>query len=125
VEVVAFGRQLQEKFSSVFASNPRLKFRVARLLGAQLPPLPRRRGRPGFEPVTSAIQLRDELRRAHPEKSLREIWRQIYRAVIPLYDALPLIERRAEEDRLHRQVRWRLAARRRRRRKAYAGKTGN
>jgi hypothetical protein len=73
-------------------------------------------------PVTPAIRLLDELRRAHPERSLKEIWRQIYRERYLEYTTLPLIERRSEEDQLHRQVCWRLYARRRRRRQK-TGKT--
>jgi hypothetical protein len=48
--------------------------------------------------------------------SSEDIWQVIYPAVIPEYDHLPPIERRTEQDRLHRQVRWRLYARRRGRR---------
>jgi hypothetical protein len=90
-----------------------LKFAAARLFAAQLPPLPRPPGRPGFAAVTAAVRLREELRRTRPEMTAKEIWREIYRSLIPQYGTLRAIERRAVEDQLHRQVRWRIYARRR------------
>ena len=113
-EIVSFGKLLTELFGSAFAENSRLKFAVGRLLTSQLPPRPRPPGRPGYATVTAAIRLRDELQRLHPEKSHKEIWREIYRCMIPEYEILPAIERRAAKDQLRRQVRWRLRARRRR-----------
>jgi hypothetical protein len=43
----------------------------------------------------------------------KEIWREIYRRVIPEYEILTVLERRAAKDQLRRQVRWRLYARKR------------
>jgi hypothetical protein len=59
----------------------------------------------------AAIQLRDELRRSDPAKPVKQIWREVYRALIPAYDTLPLIKRRAEEDRSRQQVRGRAGVR--------------
>jgi len=115
-EVVSLGKRLADFFSAAFAGNSRLKYSVGRLLTAQLPPRPRPGGRPGCAMVSAAISLREELRRLHPERSHKEIWREIYRRVIPEYETLPVIERRASQDQLHRRVYWRLRARRRRQR---------
>jgi hypothetical protein len=110
--VAEFARRLQTDFAPVFF-NRRAKRQVARLLESQLPPRPRRPGRPGLPTVTAAIRLRDELRRAHPKEPIKWIWRQLYPRLIPGYGKLPRIERRAAEERLRLQVRWRLYARRR------------
>ena len=120
--VAEFARVLQTDFASTFF-NRRAKRQVARLLESQLPPRPRRPGRPGLPAVTAAIWMRDELRRAHPEKPLKWIWRQLYPRLITGYGALPRIERRAEEERLRLQVRWRLYARRRTPRKPSRSET--
>jgi hypothetical protein len=110
--VAEFGRRLQADFAPVFV-NRRAKRQVARLLESALPPRPRRPGRPGLARVTEAISMLDKLRRAHPGKPIKWIWRQIYPRLISSYGALPLIKRRAEEEHLRLQVRWRLYARRR------------
>src|SRR5215469_4463570 len=110
--VAEFARRLQADFALIFVSR-RAKRQVARLLESQLPPQPRRPGRPGLPTVTAAIRLRDELRRAHPEKPIKWIWRQLYPRLIQGYGTLPEIERRAAEERLRLQTRWRLYARRR------------
>jgi hypothetical protein len=116
-ETVSFGKLLAEFFGPAFAANPRLKFAVGRLLMGQLPPLPRPPGRPGFAAVSAAVRLREKLRRTRPEMTAREIWREIYRSVIPQYDALPVIERREASGQLRQRVGWRLAARKRYRRR--------
>jgi hypothetical protein len=110
--VAEFARRLRTDFAPVFISR-RAKRQVARLLESALPPRPRRPGRPGLPAVTAAIMRREELRRAHPEQSIKWIWRQLYPRLIPGYGALTRIERRAAEERLRLQVRWRLYARRR------------
>jgi hypothetical protein len=116
-EVITFGAHLSESFASVFAANPRMKFRVARLIAAQLPPLPRPPGRPAYAQVTSAIALRKQLRAKHPEWSYRKVWRGIYRALIPNYRTLGQIERREAQRQLRQGLHWRLSARRRRRKR--------
>jgi hypothetical protein len=110
--VAEFAQRLQTDFALVFV-NRRAKRQVARLLESQLPPRPRRPGRPGLPMVTAAIEMLAALRRAHPKKSAKWRWRQIYPRLIPGYGALTRIERRTEEERLRLQVRWRLYARRR------------
>jgi hypothetical protein len=116
-EVVSFAKLLTKFFGSAFSSCPRLKYAVGRLLVSQLPPCSRPPGRPGLIVVSQAINLREELRRTHPEMNAKEIWREIYRRVIPQYATLTdAIERRAAQDQLRRQVCWRLGARRRRQR---------
>ena len=116
-EVITFGAQLGESFASAFAANPRLKFRAARLIAAQLPPLPRPPGRPGYVQVTRAIALRKQLRAKHPQWSHRKVWRRIYRALIPNHRTLGKIERREAERQLRQTMHWRLTARRRRRKR--------
>jgi hypothetical protein len=120
-EVISFGKLLTECFGSAFSSSSRLKNAVGRLLVSQLPPRSRLPGRPGLISVSQAISLREELRRTRPEMTARQIWREIYRRLIPQYATLDAIERRAAEDKLRRQVRWRLSARRRRQRDGKRG----
>jgi hypothetical protein len=114
--VVSFARLLTEFFGSALAGNSRLKYSVGRLLTAQLPPLSRPRGRPGFELVSRAIRLRAKLQRRHPEISPKKIWRVVYMSLIPNYDGLPRHERRGPANELRQRVLWRLKARRRRQR---------
>jgi hypothetical protein len=116
--VIEFAQGLQRNHAPVFAGNPRLKHRVAQLVKLQLPPQP---GRPGLVIVTAAIRLLHDLRRIHPEKPAKEIWKEIYRRLIPNYARLSFIERRTAEQQLHQQVRWRLSARRRRRARLRGG----
>jgi hypothetical protein len=66
--------------------------------------------------VTAAIRLLEKLRRLHPDRSHKEIWREIYRRVIPKHENLPAIERREAKHELRERVRWRLEIRRRRQR---------
>jgi hypothetical protein len=96
--VIAFGRHLAEKYAGDFASNPRLKIRVAQLMKSQLPPGP---GRPGFADVTEAIRMLNDSRRNRPGRSPKEVWREIYLALIPDHSRLPRIERIAAENQLH------------------------
>jgi len=60
--------------------------------------------------------LREELRRLDPQRPYKAIWREVYRRVIPQYNALSELERREAKDQLRRRVYWRLRARRRRQR---------
>ena len=115
-ETISFAKLLVEFFGPAFAANSRLKFSVGKLLMSQLPPLPRPCGRPGYEQVTKAIRAREEARRLHPERSQKQIWREVYPAVIPNYHSLPPPERRDAQDWLRQRVHWRLSARRRRQR---------
>jgi hypothetical protein len=114
--VLEFAGRLRAEFGGDFAARRMLKRDVGRLLAAQLPPDPRPPGNPGYAAVTDAIRLLAKLRRSHPDKSHKEIWRQIYREIIPRYDDLLRIERLAEEHQLHSRVCGRLYKRRRARR---------
>jgi hypothetical protein len=116
-EIITFGAHLGESFASLFAASPRMKFRVARLIAAQLPPLPRPPGRAGCVQVSKAIALRKRLRAKHPQWSYRKVWRRIYRTLIANHRDLGEIERREAERQLRQKVHWRLSARRRRRRR--------
>ena len=116
--VLELAGRLRSEFGADFAANRVLKHDVAQLLRAELPPAPRRPGRPGYATVTAAIRLRAELRRSHPQKSHKQIWREVYRKIIPRYGDLPLLERLAAEHQLHSRVHWRMNARRRARRSA-------
>ena len=113
-EVLSFGLLISEMFKLVFVSRPRLKLAVGRLLTSQLPPRPP--GNPGYATVSKAIALREELRRLDPQQPYKAIWREVYRRVIPQYNALSELERREAKDQLRRRVYWRLRARRRRQR---------
>src|SRR5262249_42875376 len=98
-----------------------MKTRVSAMLRRLLPPRSRP-GRPDFATVTAAIGLHAELKRSSPESSPKEIWKEIYRRLIPQWDNLRRIERRQEADELRKRVRWRLYARRRKHREPRAGK---
>ena len=111
--VRSFADALLERHGDLFTRDPRLKRRIAAELRRLLPPQP---GRPGLATVTAAIRLHVEIRRSHPERSHKEIWKEIYPRVIPGWQNLSVIERQTEADRLHRQAQWRIAARRKRRR---------
>ena len=114
--VLDFAGRLRSEFGGDFAAGRMMKQRVARLLASQLPPDPRRPGRPGDPCVTRAIQMRAELRRSHPQKSHKQIWAEVYCKTIPRYEDLPLLERLAAEHQLHSRVCGRLHKRRRARR---------
>jgi hypothetical protein len=114
--VVEFSRHLRYEFGANFATSRALKNSVARLLTSGLPPDPGRPGRPGGAIVTAAIWLRAKLRRSHPERSHKQIWREVYEQIIPRYGELPVIERLDAEHQLRQRVRWRLYGRARSRR---------
>ena len=100
----------------VFIRDRQLKHRLTAKLQSLLPPQPRRPGRPESASGTAAIRLRQEIKRRHPERPDKEIWREVYPETIPNYHGLRPPERRDAQDRLRQQVRWRLSARRRRQR---------
>jgi hypothetical protein len=108
-----FAAALKAKHGSAFRANPRLKYRVSRLLAAKLPPSARRPGRPGFPEVTAAIRLRRQLRRS--ETNPRKLWTKICTIVFPGYALLPKPEQKELRAKLRQRARWRLAARARRR----------
>jgi hypothetical protein len=113
-----FAGDLIERHADLLTRDPQLKIRITAMLRRLLPPRPCRSGRPGLASVTAAIRLHNELTQSFPERSSKEVWREVYRVVVPRWDALSPIERRSEADRLHRRVRWRLAAARKRARRA-------
>jgi hypothetical protein len=108
----ALAAVLKAKHGSAFRANPRLKYRVSRLLAAKLPPAARRPGRPGFPEVTAAIRLRKQLRRSETNPRL---WTKICTIVFPGYAVLPKPEQKELRAQLRQRARWRLAARARRR----------
>jgi hypothetical protein len=109
--VIEFAQALAANHAANFAANLKLKHRVARLLLTELPPR-RRPGRPGLPAVTRAAKMLDELRRLHPGKPSRDLWRRIYPAVIEGYDSMNKLERRDAARELCRRVGWRRRARR-------------
>ena len=115
-EIRRFAQKLSEGYGAAFARDRQLKHRLTAKLQSLLPPQPRRPGRPGSASVTAAIRLRQEIKRQHPERPDKEIWREVYPETIPNYHGLRPPERRDAQDRLRQQVRWRLSARRRRQR---------
>jgi hypothetical protein len=108
-----FAMDLTNSHGSVLAENPRMKYQLARLLAGKLPPTARRSGRPGRQDVSEAIRLRAKLRRTEPNP--RRMWAKICIAVIPGYELLPEWDRKEVRRRLRERVRWRIAARARRR----------
>ena len=108
-----FAADLTNSHGSVLAENPRMKYQLARLLAGKLLPTARRSGRPGRQDVSEAIRLRAKLRRTEPNP--RRMWAKICIAVIPGYELLPEWDRKEAKRRLRERVRWRLAARARRR----------
>ena len=108
-----FAAELTITHNFVLTATPRLRYRLARLLASKLPPAARRSGRPGRQDVSEAIRLRTKLRRTEPNP--RRIWEKICIAVIPDYELLPEWDRKEAKRRLRERVRWRLAARARRR----------
>ena len=108
-----FAAELTITHNFVLTATPRLRYRLARLLASKLPPAARRSGRPGRQDVSEAIRLRTKLRRTEPNP--RRIWEKICIAVIPDYELLPEWDRKEIKSQLRERVRWRLAARARRR----------
>jgi hypothetical protein len=90
-----FADALLERHGDLFARDPRLKRRIAAELRRLLPPQP---GRPGFASVTEAIRLHGEITRSHPERSHKEIWKEIYPRVIPGWQNLGVIESAVENS---------------------------
>ena len=121
IRIHSFAVELIEHHGDAF-SDPEMKNRIAGLLRRGLPPRSRRPGRPGFAIVSAAIGLHAELKRSSPESSPKEIWKEIYRRLIPKWDDLSRIERRTEAEELRRRVRWRVYARRRKHWKPRTGK---
>ena len=60
-EIARFARELRRQHHKLFATDSKLKHRAARFLRSLLPPK-RKRGRPGIDSVTKAIQLRQRFR---------------------------------------------------------------
>jgi hypothetical protein len=113
-DLIEFGARLQRNYGSAFAANPRLKRSVSRLLESELPPSPRRPGRPGFPDVTKAEKMLNELHQMLPGEPYHSLWQNIYPACIEGHDSLNKLEKRAAEQELRDRVRWRRRARRKR-----------
>jgi hypothetical protein len=96
-------------------ADPKLKDRASRFLRSLLPPH-RRRGRPGLGSVTVAIRLLNRFKRQHPEEKPEQIWKRIYPAAIPGYDAMSELEQNDARHVLRERVRWRLRPGRKRKR---------
>jgi hypothetical protein len=107
-EVIAFGQRLEADYRSLFASNPRLKRCVSKLLE-----FGRGRGRPGYPDVTRASNMLHELRRTHPEETPRALWQMVYPIAIQNYESLSKLEKRLVRQELRNRVRWRRRARKR------------
>jgi len=109
-----FGNRLRTEFPSIFVSNPQLKHRVGQFLASQLPPYPRRPGRPGFPDVTRADKMLTELHRQHPDVPYPALWKPIYPVAIVGYGKLSKLEKRAAKNDIRQRVRWRRRDRKRR-----------
>jgi hypothetical protein len=111
-EVIQHARSLARRYRNLFAADRELKDRVLRLVGALLPPRPRRRGRPGNQKVTQALRLLGRLRRQYPEENSRQHWTRVDDAiVIPNLHVLTDAERESAKLQLRDRVRWRLRKR--------------
>jgi hypothetical protein len=115
--VNAFAESLRKEFAPFFARNLALKHSVTGLLRSKLPPLPRRRGRPGYPDVTRALKLYKKRKRLFPGEPDRVRWAAIYEAVIEGHSQMNPVERRDAEQLLRERVWWRLRSRWRRKRK--------
>lgn len=109
-EITRAAHELNRQYRKLFQADPKLKDRVARLLRSMLPPKVKR-GRPGIPSVTTAIRLLNELRHLYPQDRAAELWKRVYPAAIPGYDALSPIEQRTAREVLRERVRWRRRAR--------------
>ena len=70
--------------------------------------------------MTEAIRLRARLRRSEPNS--RRMWTKICIAVVPGYELLAKLAQKEIRACLRQRVRWRLAARARRRKRTAVGK---
>jgi hypothetical protein len=113
-EIIHIARELNRQHGQLFKANPKLKDRAARFLRSLLPPRPRRRGRPGIDSVTKAIQLRAKLRRQYPGERPEQIWRRIYPEAISGYAGMSTVDQKNARQVLRERVRWRLRDRKRR-----------
>jgi hypothetical protein len=111
-EVVEFARGLAEEHAASFA-DPRMKYRLARLFAAELPPARRRPGRPSIAVVTRAMRMLEDLQRTHPREPARALWQTVYRETIEGFDTLNEVEKRGAAEELRARVRWRRRGRKR------------
>jgi hypothetical protein len=116
-EIAAFARKLKRDHSAMFTSNPAYRKRAGQFLTALLPPRPKRRGRPGIQSVTTAIRLRGQFSRQHPNERPEIIWRRIYPQAIAAYATMTDMEQADARQQLRERVRWRLRDRKRRSRR--------
>jgi len=105
-KVREFAAELSEQHAGAF-QDPGMKTRVCATLRRSLPP---RLRRPGPARSGQRHRLHAKLKRSWPERSTKAIWAEVYRRLIPGWDGLNRIERRAEADELHQRVSWRLYA---------------
>ena len=87
---------------------------AARFLRSLLLPKPRRRGRPGLNSVTAAINLLGKVRKRYPGEPWPKIWQWIYPEAIANYAGMNAVEQKHSRQVLRERVRWRLRDRRRR-----------
>jgi hypothetical protein len=111
-EVTSDLRAIARKYRQLFKSERELKTHILTIVRTVLPPHPRRRGRPGDPIVTSALELREKLRREFPEETARQICQRVYVAVIPDYANLSPMEQREARQRLQERMTWRRRKRR-------------
>jgi hypothetical protein len=112
IEVTQHARSIAKKYGKLFAADRELKNRVVRLVRTQLPPRPRRRGRPGDQTTTRAIVLYRKLRKQCPEDKPRALWSRIYPLVILGYADMPDVEQRTAREQLRERITWRRRKRR-------------
>jgi hypothetical protein len=100
-------RAIARKYRHLFKSERELKTHILTIVRTVLAPHPRRRGRPGDPIVTSALELREKLRREFPEETARQICQRVYVAVIPDYVNLSPMEQCEARQRLQERMTWR------------------
>jgi hypothetical protein len=105
-EITRLARELNRQHRSLFMADPKLKDRAARLLRSLLLPK-RKRGRPGIDSVTKAIQLRARFRRQHPGERPEQIWKRVYPEAIPGYAGMNPHDQKHARQVLRERVRWR------------------
>jgi hypothetical protein len=103
-EIVQFARELRRQHRNLFIADPKLKDRASRFLRSPLPPKPKR-GRPGLDSVTKAIQLRKRFRRQYPGEKPEQIWKRIYPEAVPGYASMDRERQKAERILLRERVR--------------------
>jgi hypothetical protein len=113
-DIVRLGSELRKRHGALFATDPKLRDRAARLFRSLLPPKPRRRGRPALDSVTIATRMLRSAKQLYSNEKPAQTWARIYPAAIPQWETLSPAEKQGAALQLRNRVR----SRRNRRRQA-------